>query len=434
MSSPVTVSKTMANDSFLKSWMQSEKKYRNDTGYLQKLYNYLSAYREKYGYSTVFCISSATGRYYYQDGLNKIVSPGDPHDVWYYNFVGSGQEYDLEVDTNQADRNSITIFVNFRIESSDGTLLGVIGVAQQIDSLENLIRFYENNYDLSVYILNTSTVRTSFSGDSEIFVNRAEIKELFGDSNTVILNKTGDSGLQWFTKAGKLKCVITKYNSTLGWYLIVEKDTATISSAFTERIRHNIFFMLITLCACIAVTTIVLFEYNQLVIRDENRDDVTGLSGRKIFIRQSSGYIRRHTNKPLTLFMLDIDNFKKINDTYGHIFGNAVLGTVGKSLKKVTGDCGVAARWGGDEFIGILNLETDESKQLLTRFMSELKKSRQDDRYSVTLSIGIVKINQGESFDQIIESADTALYCSKKNGRDQITICGDFSGSPAGAE
>ncbi|MCK9171578.1 MAG: sensor domain-containing diguanylate cyclase [Treponema sp.] len=425
MSSPVTVSKTMANDSFLKTWMQGEVKYRNDSGYLKKLYDYLSAYQAKYGYSTVFCVSALTGRYYYQTGLNKIVSPGDSHDVWYYNFVRSGQEYDLEVDTNQEDKNSITIFVNFRVEDTDGNLLGVIGVAQQIDSLESLIRFYENNYHLSVYILNTSTVKTSFSGNSEIFIDRKKLRELSGNTQTVILNKTGDAVLQWFTDGGKLKCIISKYNSTLGWYLIVEKDTETISRSFQERIRHNILFMLITLCACIAVTTVILFEYNELIVKDENRDDVTGLQNRKLFLKQSLVYIRRHTKQPLTLFMIDIDNFKNINDTYGHIFGNAVLGTVGKYLKNATDGCGFAARWGGDEFIGILNGGTEESEHLLNSFVTELKKTRQNDRCCVTLSIGIVKMDPEKSFEQNVDNADAALYRSKKNGRDQITICGD---------
>jgi hypothetical protein len=68
----------------------------------------------------------------------------------------------------------------------------------------------------------------------------------------------------------------------------IVKDTETISRLFQERIRHNILFMLITFGACIAVTTIILFEYNKLIVKDENRNDVTGLQNRKFFLKETS--------------------------------------------------------------------------------------------------------------------------------------------------
>jgi hypothetical protein len=154
MTRPVMVSKTMANDEFLKQWFSKEQEnYNNDT-YLEQLYSYLKTYKVKYGYTTVFCISEQTGNYYYQVGLNKKISKSDEHDIWYYNFIKSGHEYDLQIDTNEADKNTITVFINFRMESEDGRLLGVIGVGLEISDIENVIRSYEKDYDLSVYIVN----------------------------------------------------------------------------------------------------------------------------------------------------------------------------------------------------------------------------------------------------------------------------------------
>jgi hypothetical protein len=99
---PIMVSKTMANDEFLKGWLSQESEHVGDDTYLKQLYSYLKAYQEKYGYTTVFCVSAQTGNYYYQDGLNKTISKGDEHDIWYYNFTESGHELDLEVDTNES--------------------------------------------------------------------------------------------------------------------------------------------------------------------------------------------------------------------------------------------------------------------------------------------------------------------------------------------
>jgi hypothetical protein len=72
MDKPVMVSKTMANDVFLKTWLSQEPDNRQDPEFLNQLYSYLKAYQTKYQYSTVFCISQQTGNYYYQDEQDDI--------------------------------------------------------------------------------------------------------------------------------------------------------------------------------------------------------------------------------------------------------------------------------------------------------------------------------------------------------------------------
>ena len=175
MTKPVLVSKTMANDEFLKGWLLQEPENAGNDAFLKQLYSYLNAYKEKYGYTTVFCVSAQTGNYYYQGGLNKTISKNDAHDIWYYNFTESGHEYDLEVDTNETKGNFITLFVNFRVESGDGRLLGVIGVGLQISTLEDTIRSYERNYGLSVFIINAGGSPNSFTGDTDIFINEDDL-------------------------------------------------------------------------------------------------------------------------------------------------------------------------------------------------------------------------------------------------------------------
>lgn len=165
------------------------KNAENDT-YLKQLYSYLKTYQEKYGYTTVFCISAQSGNYYYQDGFNKTISKEDVHDIWYYNFTKSGHEYDLEVDTNQTKNNYITVFVNFRVESGDGKLLGVIGVGLQVGILEDTIRSYENDYGLSVSIINAVGSKTSFTGNTDIFISEDDLAKRTGITETIQLNES----------------------------------------------------------------------------------------------------------------------------------------------------------------------------------------------------------------------------------------------------
>jgi len=424
MSKPVMVSKTMANDEFLKTWLYKEPENYADDTYLEELYGYLKAYQEKYDYTTVFCISDITGNYYYQDGFNKTLSRGDEHDVWYYNFLESGHEYDLQLDTNQASNNEITVFVNLRVDAGDGTLLGVIGVGLQVDFIEDTIRSYERDYGLAVYIINAGGAENSFTGSTEVFVSEEELSERLGISEKIEMNKSDESLMQWFTSGSERKCLITKYNETLGWYLVLEMETSSISSSFHEMIKSNLLFVLISLAACILVTTAVFINYNQRIVNIENTDDLTGLPNRKMFTKQFQAFSRKHHEKKKTLFMLDIDDFKDVNDTYGHIFGNAVLSLVGEKLKSAICGHGFAVRWGGDEFLGILSLDSGEAEQILGRFMDSLKGAEKELHRCITVSVGVIEINGKLTTEQMVKKVDEALYNSKKGGRNRITVCG----------
>lgn len=423
MNKPVMVSKTMANDEFLKAWLLKETESVGEDAYLEQLYSYLKAYQEKYDYTTVFCVSAQTGKYYYQDGLNKTIAKDDAHDIWYYNFIASGHEYDLEVDTNEANNNNITVFVNFRVEGDDGRLLGVIGVGLQASFIEDTIRSYEKNYDLSVYIINVGGAKNSFTGSTDIFVSQDKLPEYTGIKNRIKMNKSGESQIQWFTSGGERKCLITKYDDTLGWYLVLEMETNSISSSFQERIKSNVLFMLLSLAGCIVVTMAVFINYNKRIVTIENTDELTGLSNRKLFSEQYLEFIRKHRKQKKTLFMLDIDHFKEVNDMHGHMVGNEVLAMVADELRNAINGYGIAARWGGDEFIGVLSVEPEKARRVLNQFMNALKSEEKDGAYNVTVSIGIIEINENPNLEQLITKADEVLYCSKKNGRDRITAC-----------
>ena len=423
MSKPVMVSKTMANDEFLKTWLSQEPKDAGNSEYMDQLYSYLKAYQLKYGYTTVFCISSQTGNYYYQDGFNKKISKNDSHDIWYYNFISSNHEYDLEVDTNQANHNSITVFVNFRVIGDDGRLLGVIGVGMKASFIENLIRSYEKNYDLSVYINNVGSAVNSFKGNTDIFVNRNKLHKYIGIKDKIKMNKSGKSVIQWFNSEGERKCLITKYDDTLRWYLVLEMETNSIYKSLQERIKSNILFMLFSLMACIFVTTVVFIMYNKRIVDIENTDDLTGLSNRKLFFKRYQKFVKKYRDQKKMLFVLDIDHFKEANDIHGHMFGNAVLAMVANELQKAISGNVIVARWGGDEFIGILTVGPEEAQKILNQFMNRLKNGEKDDDYSVTVSVGVIEIDEKLSMEQIINKADEMLYRSKEKGRDQISVC-----------
>nr|WP_314462884.1 sensor domain-containing diguanylate cyclase [uncultured Clostridium sp.] len=422
MTRPLMVSKTMANDEFLKRWLLQESVNIGDDAYLEQLYSYLRAYQKKYGYTTVFCISAQTQNYYYQNGLNKMFTNHNGQDDWYYNFIESGHEYDVEVGINETDDENITIFINFRVVGRDGKLLGVIGVGLEMETFDDLIYTYEKDYDLSVYIINALESQAFIDGENDIFISKGELQKRIGISKNIQLNRSEISEMQWHTFNGERKCLITKYEKNLGWYIVLEKDTNSISNVFQDRVKSNVAFMLAALAVCILVSTFVFINYNQRIIKMENIDELTGLLNRKQFSKLYLTFLRKNRKRKKTLFMFDIDHFKEINDTYGHMLGNAVLAMVGEDLRNAVKPYGIAARWGGDEFFGILLAGPDEAKQIISSFMDVLRSEEKEGCYHVTISVGISEVDEELSMEQMVKRVDEALYRSKENGRNQISI------------
>lgn len=164
------------------------------------------------------------------------------------------------------------------------------------------------------------------------------------------------------------------------------------------------------------------------------RDGLTGLYNHRHF-QEMLTYTLHHADRFSTeasLLMLDVDDLKKINDTYGHQAGDAVLSSIGSTLTESLRKIDIPARYGGDEFAVILpNTNKQGSVAVAEKIRSRLKKVtlKSDSReVPVTFSIGIATFPQSASGKELlIEKADRALYESKNHGKNRITHYGDIS-------
>ncbi len=158
------------------------------------------------------------------------------------------------------------------------------------------------------------------------------------------------------------------------------------------------------------------------------KDPLTGLNNRRAFISESNRILdlaKRH-GEPLSLLMLDIDNFKKINDTYGHDVGDLVLKKLAEVIKKNVRSSDIPARFGGEEFV-ILLPKTDEKGALLVaeRIRKDFRNaSVQVDGKNVwtSVSIGVAAFGGSEDLDALVKKADEALYQAKNSGKDRVVI------------
>lgn len=124
--------------------------------------------------------------------------------------------------------------------------------------------------------------------------------------------------------------------------------------------------------------------------------------------------------------MIDIDNFKLINDRFGHIAGDKVLIFIAKLFKKALRDGDRVYRFGGEEFIIILNrTDLDGAKLVAERLLTLCRNNKplfQNQQIPVTLSIGLTKVLSGDTIDTIIDRSDKALYRAKNNGKDRLEM------------
>lgn len=159
-------------------------------------------------------------------------------------------------------------------------------------------------------------------------------------------------------------------------------------------------------------------------------DKLTGLPNRALFEERLERAFMRYKRNPksiFTLMFIDVDNFKYINDTYGHSTGDRFLMYVAEALKVSTRDVDTIARFGGDEFVILLDRMNNPdsitacTERLCNFLNTPLTIAGQDIR--VTLSIGAVTVTSDyENVTQITKDADVALYQAKENGRDQLVI------------
>jgi diguanylate cyclase (GGDEF)-like protein/PAS domain S-box-containing protein len=171
---------------------------------------------------------------------------------------------------------------------------------------------------------------------------------------------------------------------------------------------------------------------NELRIKELEKlaliDDLTQLANRYFLEGEIHSKLvgMERLNVPFGILFIDIDDFKKINDTYGHGVGDDVLKFVANTFIANTRPFDLYGRWGGEEFIGILhNINWENLEALGNRIRSLVKNSfiiHKNNKLSVTISVGATLAKSNDSIESLIERADKLLYQSKAAGRNRLTL------------
>jgi diguanylate cyclase len=161
-------------------------------------------------------------------------------------------------------------------------------------------------------------------------------------------------------------------------------------------------------------------------------DPLTGILNRRGLDKRLQHLVAQpsHEDRRSCLVMLDIDHFKNVNDTHGHLIGDKVLQAVGEVLRNtVTNPAHVAARYGGEEFAIVMSEATvvqaaalAEAVRVRTRAMRIRQRGSNEVLLTVTISGGVTELRPGDDPQSLISRADAALYRAKRGGRDRVSV------------
>jgi diguanylate cyclase (GGDEF)-like protein len=205
---------------------------------------------------------------------------------------------------------------------------------------------------------------------------------------------------------------------------------------YNHRIRYaaiGSFALLVLVALMFAGPLLRMLGDFRRVASQATTDALTGIANRRSFDEELALEWRRahRIGNSLAIVLLDLDDFKKVNDTHGHQAGDAVLRTIGEVLGSGVRQIDLAARYGGEEFV-VLVPESDlkGATQLAKRLRLAVSKARTElpdgHLLKVTTSIGVAVMGELASAEQLVAAADVALYEAKRAGKNRVVAAGEF--------
>lgn len=170
-------------------------------------------------------------------------------------------------------------------------------------------------------------------------------------------------------------------------------------------------------------------KYHQEIQKKIKYDALTGLLTKESLYLALQHELQRcrKFDIPLSVLMMDLDHFKKVNDTHGHQAGSHTLKEIGSLISQYLRETDVSARYGGEEFVAYLSEQRKEGARIaaenLKAAIEDARITFGDKTISITISIGVAQFpDDGDTIDELVARADEALYAAKDQGRNKVCI------------
>lgn len=419
---PVVISSLMSQDTFLREWVLGGE---HDPSQIER---YLNEIKQKYGTVSSFLVSERSRKYYYAGGTLKSVREDEPKDSWYFRVRNLKTPYETNVDYDMANRNTMTVFINYRVLDFDGKFIGATGVGLTLDAVRHLIDSYQEKFQRRIYFVNPQgTIVLAGKTMKEV---RGSLYELPGIGSIAgqILNHGKKPNSLEYQRDGDMVLVNSRFIPELGWHLIVEQNEHEDIKAVKQVFGVN---LAVSSAVSLLVLAITLFAVNRYQSRLENMastDVLTGLMNRQAFesiFQKMIGEAKR-SGRPFSAILLDIDLFKQVNDTYGHLEGDRVIRTIAELVSATIRESDLAARWGGEEFLVMLrNCPLGEASNVAEKLRLKIAAHQfalDPTHPPITVSLGVAQYAAPESESEFFARVDHAMYQAKEGGRNLTAI------------
>jgi diguanylate cyclase (GGDEF)-like protein len=417
---PIFVSSLMASDSFVRDWVIKGEKNHSDMD------RYLKTIKDRYGAFTSFFVSDRTQNYYHADGLLKKVSPDNDRDKWYYRVRDMTENYEINVDPDLANDDTVTIFINYKVFDFNDNFIGVTGVGLQVASVKKIIKHYQKRYHRQVYFVDKEGViklwGDLFDSNQTDFLQRAGVSAIAA----AVLETEG--GTFEYNLDGDQYILGSRYIPELGWHLIVEQSVSEIYQPLDQALYTNLVICLVIIMIALGMTNYTINFFQSNLEKMALTDKLTGIDNRYAFSR---GYIQvlremKRNRKWCCLIIFDADYFKGINDRFGHLVGDEVLRQITAIAKSNIREVDIFCRWGGEEFLILLS-DCDETSGMEIAEKIRGAISNQPIKFAglsipVTVSLGVTSVGTNESEDSAVARVDKALLRAKELGRNRIEL------------
>jgi diguanylate cyclase (GGDEF)-like protein len=421
---PVLISSMMARDTFVLDWLAAgEQDPEQMTRYLQGILH-------NYGAVTAFFVSEKTATYYQAKGVLKHIDATALRDQWYAETRAMSEPYKINVDIDMANADRLTFFINYKVFDYEQQFIGVTGVGLAVDAVTKLLDDYQQRYQRSIYFVdgNGRITLTGATGGPLGAKSGQLLRDVDGLQDLLSQLPKPKSGNFEYSLQDNRHYLNVRFIPELNAYLFVDEDEGLGVSSIRNTLYLNLLISLLISAIVLTLVSIAMRRYQRRISALATTDELTELPNRRGFdlLANQALHEAKRNNSPLNALLIDIDHFKAINDTYGHLAGDEILRKFAQHLRANMRQSDIICRWGGEEFI-ILFKDTDSATAQLLAEKIRLQSEQQRFPFAgvnlhATISLGLTQLRLDDSLDSLIGRADRALYRAKESGRNRLCV------------
>lgn len=242
---PVFISSMMAHDTFLRDWILDGER---DPAQID---HYLKEVKAKYGAITSFLVSERTRKHYTAQGMLPPVREDAFRDKWYFRVRQMKAPYETNVDPDLATRDTMTIFINYRVMDYHGNFIGTTGVGLALDTVKKIIDSYRERFRREIYFVDTQGMIVLTGQSMSQVQGSIRTQPGISDVADAMLNRSATPTQLEYRLGGAVSLINSRFIPELGWYLVVEERGSENITAITRILEVN-------LAISAAVTLLVL--------------------------------------------------------------------------------------------------------------------------------------------------------------------------------